>query len=207
MDTPSGHFLRICCSIQTETAVSPPTSEHSRQARLVPSYPAGDLCSRRHPSLARTLSELGCAQRHFLPKPPHPLFFWSQTCMLFGDSLWLLLASLVAQMVKHLPAMQETQVQSLGWEDPLEKEMATTPVFLPGKFHGWRSLVGYRLPWGCKESDATEQLHFTFTFVFPWLLQSLSTSTFTRLYPNKSLAFLILSQHPLSILEDQNWLT
>ena len=34
-------------------------------------------------------------------------------------------ASLVAQMVKHLSAMLETQVQSLGWEDPLEKEMAT----------------------------------------------------------------------------------
>ena len=33
--------------------------------------------------------------------------------------------SLVAWMVKHLPTMQETQVQSLGWEDPLEKEMAT----------------------------------------------------------------------------------
>ena len=33
--------------------------------------------------------------------------------------------SLVAQMVKHLPTMQETQVRSLGWEDPLEKEMAT----------------------------------------------------------------------------------
>ena len=35
-----------------------------------------------------------------------------------------------------------------------------TPVFLPGKFHGRRSLVGYR-PWGCKESDTTERLHFT----------------------------------------------
>ena len=34
-------------------------------------------------------------------------------------------ASLVAQMVKNPPAIQETQVQSLGWEDPLEKEMAT----------------------------------------------------------------------------------
>ena len=33
--------------------------------------------------------------------------------------------SLLAQMVKHLPAMQETRVQSLGWDDPLEKEMAT----------------------------------------------------------------------------------
>ena len=38
-------------------------------------------------------------------------------------------------MVKNLPAMQETQVQSLGQEDPLEKEMTTHPVFLPGEFH------------------------------------------------------------------------
>ena len=38
-----------------------------------------------------------------------------------------------------------------GWEDPLEKEVATLPVFLPGKFHGHRSLVGYS-PWGHKES-------------------------------------------------------
>ena len=48
--------------------------------------------------------------------------------------------------------MWEIQVQSLGWEDPLEKEMTTTPVFLPGKSHGQRSLVGYT-PWGSKESD------------------------------------------------------
>ena len=62
-------------------------------------------------------------------------------------------------MVKHLPAMWETPVRSLGQEDPMEKEMATTPVFLPGKSHGW-SLVGY-CPWGRKESDTTEPLHFT----------------------------------------------
>ena len=43
-------------------------------------------------------------------------------------------------MVKNLPSLQETWVQSLGWEDPLEKEMVTTPVFLPGKSHGLRSL-------------------------------------------------------------------
>ena len=41
------------------------------------------------------------------------------------------------------------RVQSLGQEDPLEKEMQPTPVFLPGKSHGQRSLVGYS-PWGCK---------------------------------------------------------
>ena len=45
-------------------------------------------------------------------------------------------ASLVAQLVKNLPAMRETWVQSLGWEDPLEKGMLPTPVFWPGKFHG-----------------------------------------------------------------------
>ena len=45
-------------------------------------------------------------------------------------------ASLGAQMVKNLPAMQETWVQSLDWEDPLEKGMATPPVFLPGESHG-----------------------------------------------------------------------
>ena len=64
-------------------------------------------------------------------------------------------ASLVAQSVKNLPAMQEARVQSLGQEDPLEKEMTTTPVFLPGKSRGWRSLAGYD-PRGHKESDMTE---------------------------------------------------
>ena len=53
--------------------------------------------------------------------------------------LW---ASLVAQMVKRLPTMWETWVQSLGQEDSPEKDMATTPVLLPGESHGWRSLVG-----------------------------------------------------------------
>ena len=56
----------------------------------------------------------------------------------------------------HLP-MQETQemwVRSPDLEDPLEKEMATTPVFLLWKFHGQKSLVGYS-PRGHKESDMT----------------------------------------------------
>ena len=66
--------------------------------------------------------------------------------------------SLVAQAVKRLPAMRETQVRSPGREDPLEKEMAPTPVLLPKKFHGWRRLVGYS-PWGRKESDTTERLY------------------------------------------------
>ena len=71
------------------------------------------------------------------------------------------MTSLVAQMVKHLPTMLETQVRSLGWEDPLEKDQPT-PVLLPGKSHGWRSVVGYS-PWGHKELDTTEWLHFHFS--------------------------------------------
>ena len=54
-------------------------------------------------------------------------------------------ASLVAQLVKDLPAMWKTWVQSLDWEDPLEKGKAS-----PGEFHGLCS------PWGHKESDMTE---------------------------------------------------
>ena len=58
--------------------------------------------------------------------------------------------SLVAQRVKNLPAMLETWVQSLGWKIPWRREWLPTPVFLPGEFHGQRSLAGYS-PWGCKE--------------------------------------------------------
>ena len=64
-------------------------------------------------------------------------------------------ASLVAQIVNNLPAMQKIWIQSLGWDNPLEKGMVTPPVFLPGEFHGQRSLAGYS-PWGCKELDTTE---------------------------------------------------
>ena len=65
----------------------------------------------------------------------------------------------MAQRLKRLPAMWNTRVLSLGQKDPLEKEMEPTPVLLPGKFYGWRRLVGYS-PWGRKELDMTEQLHF-----------------------------------------------
>ena len=59
-------------------------------------------------------------------------------------------ASLVAQMVKNLPAMQGTWVQSLGQEDPLEEEMATHSSILAWKFHGQKSLAGYS-SWDHKE--------------------------------------------------------
>ena len=46
-------------------------------------------------------------------------------------------------------------VRSLGWEDPLRRAWQSTPVFLPGEFHGQKSLVGYS-PWGLRELDMTE---------------------------------------------------
>ena len=52
---------------------------------------------------------------------------------------------LIAQLVKNLPAMQETWVRFLGQEDPLEKEMATHSSTLGWRTHGQRSLAGYNL--------------------------------------------------------------
>ena len=71
------------------------------------------------------------------------VFIW----MLWG---WLLCkvflhrASLVAQLVKNLPAMRETWVRSLDWEDMLEKEKLPSPIFWPREFYGLYS------PWGWK---------------------------------------------------------
>ena len=71
--------------------------------------------------------------------------------------------SLVAQRLKRLPAMRETWLRSLSWEDLWRRKWQPTPVFLPGESHGGKSLVGYSLR-GHKESDTTELLHFH----FPW---------------------------------------
>ena len=70
-------------------------------------------------------------------------------------------ASLVSQLVKNSPAMWKTWVQSLGWEDPLEKERLPIPVFWPEEFHGL-----YR-PWGCKELDTTEQSSLSLSLLTP----------------------------------------
>ena len=71
-----------------------------------------------------------------------------QTAISFALSITR--ASQVAQMVKHLPAMWETWVQSLGWDDSLEKEMATHSSTLAGKSHGWRKVDLFSL--GCVAS-------------------------------------------------------
>ena len=72
---------------------------------------------------------------------------------------WCDLAAIgaVAQMVKNLPAMQETQVWSLGQEDPLEKGMATHSSILAWKVSWTEEPEGYS-PWTHKESDINDQL-------------------------------------------------
>ena len=67
---------------------------------------------------------------------------------------WVSYSVLVAQTVKNQPAMWETWVQSLGWEDPLEEDMTTHSSILAWRI-SMRILVGY-CPWGCRESDMTE---------------------------------------------------
>ena len=63
-------------------------------------------------------------------------------------------------MVKNLPATWETCVWSLGWDDPLEKGMATHSSVLAWKIP-WTEEPGRLSPWGRKELDTTERLHFT----------------------------------------------
>ena len=71
-------------------------------------------------------------------------------------------ASLVDQMIKNLPAMRETWVWSLGWEDPLEKEMATHFSILAWRITWTQSLVGFS-PCDCKQLDNTRQFTHTHT--------------------------------------------
>ena len=77
-------------------------------------------------------------------------------------------ASLVAYTVKHLPSVRTSWVWSSVGKIPWRKKWQPTPLLLPAKFHGLRSLEGYS-PWGLKEWDMTEQLHFLsfLYFLFP----------------------------------------
>ena len=83
-----------------------------------------------------------------------PYLFLTLSFYYSHSDVYNVVASLVAHLVKNPPAMQETQVWFLSWEDPWRRERLPILVFWPGEFHGL-----YR-PWGCKESDMT----FTFTF-------------------------------------------
>ena len=72
--------------------------------------------------------------------------------------VWLLWASLVAQLVKNLPAMQETLVRFLGWEDPLEEGMATHSSILVWRIPMDRGVWWTIVHGGHKELDMTERL-------------------------------------------------
>ena len=90
---------------------------------------------------------------------------------------WFLIfgASLVTQTVKRLPAMRETRLDSWVGKIPWRRKWQSTPALLPGKSHGQRSLIGYS-PWGHKESDRTERLHFHFLILIDlkdnWLIKA-----------------------------------
>jgi len=75
----------------------------------------------------------------------------------YFESHFRKVASLVAQLVKNLPAMLETWVLSLGWEDPLEKGTATHSSILARRIPGLNS---WRSPWGCKELTQLSDSHF-----------------------------------------------
>ena len=84
-------------------------------------------------------------------------------------------AACMTQRVKRLPARWKTWVRSLRprfdpWvrQIPWRRKWQPTPVLLPGKSHGQRSLVGCS-PWGRKESNMTEQLHFHFSSVWAFI--------------------------------------
>jgi len=71
----------------------------------------------------------------------------------------------VVQTVKHLPAMWRPSFDPWVGKIAWRRKWQPTPVLLPGKFHGQRSLAGYG-PWGHKESDITERLHFLFSLSY-----------------------------------------
>ena len=86
----------------------------------------------------------------------------------------------MAQRLKHLPAVQETRFNPWVGKIPWRRKWQPTPIFLPGESHGWRSLVGYISPWGCKESDVTS-LYFLSTVIRPDLWASLVAQTVQNL--------------------------
>ena len=121
------------------------------------------------------------------------------TLVLVFPSLRHLQASLVAQLVKNPPAMQDTWVQTLGWKHPLEKEIAI-PAFWPGEFHGLYS------PWGHKDSDTTEHLSL-YLDIYRWesvtgLLYGILLSHLGNYHPQQRIWLeLIIQTKPLSVQE------
>ena len=106
---------------------------------------------------------------------------------------------LLAQTVKNLSATQETQIWSLARlrKIPWRKEWLSTPGFLPGEFHGWRSLAGYNW-WGRKELDTTERLILSlFLFKTILIIVEFTFQSFLFFFFPSPLLFLFLS--PINI--------
>ena len=118
---------------------------------------------------------------HYIKCPPHK---WS----LF--IAFLTLGFPGGSEAKNLPATQETGVQSLVRKIAWGREWQPTPGFLPGEFHGQRSLETYS-PWGCKESNMTE-CFLPYFILFTYLIYLFSYLTFLPYFINSF-------SHPLKI--------
>ena len=94
------------------------------------------------------------------PLPPLTCFLLPFFLNVVISKLHIYIQFPVAQRLKHLPTMQETWENPWVGKIPWGSKWQPTPLFLPGESHAQRSLVGYSLQ-GHKESDTTEQLHFT----------------------------------------------
>ena len=121
--------------------------------------------------------------------------------LLLGPLLTSVGSSLVAQMVKCLPTMPtmwETRfnpwIGKLSWR----RKWQPTPVFLPGKPHGWWNLVGYN-PWGRKESDTTERLHFH-SHLYMTIGKTVTLTMWTFVSKVMSLLFHTLSRFVIAFL-------
>ena len=108
---------------------------------------------------------------------------------LLGEDKPIIWAFLVAQMVRNLPAMQKTRVQSLGWEDPLEKGMATHSSILTWRIP-WTQEPGGLQSMGSQRADTTEQLTHTHSASYAWTTFGLSVHAVigTGLFPPLAVA-------------------
>ena len=100
----------------------------------------------------------------------------------------------MAQLVKSLPAMWETCIQSLGWEDPVEKGKAIYP-----------SIMTWRIPWGCKEPDTTERLSLHFYQSLCALLFTKNKIVFPLLTDCSYKAFQIVEDIAKQLENEQSW--
>ena len=116
-------------------------------------YAVFDMCTNMMRERERLIQEQNYLQK--IQKIMH----YVQFSKLSSDKWYMGLPG--GSVVKNLPAVQETWVGSLGWEDPLEEGIVTTPAFFPGEPHGQQSLAGYSAQ-GHTDLDTTEAIQHTY---------------------------------------------